>query len=303
MNAFTSRLVILVAFALLCTHVSAQDTLVAPLWKKKLNFAMNFNQATFSTNWKAGGSNSIGLNSLFNYSLNYKNGRDTWDNAIDCAFGFTKLDNDAARKAIDRLYLDTKYGHDINNDWGLFTSFTFLSQFTRGYNYNDDDTRDLISDFAAPAYMTLALGAEYSPVPYFRLRIAPVAPRLTVVKDPQRFTKTVSEKPYGVDTTKTTRFEGFAGLIQAEFDKEIFKNVNFKWRYMMFANYETLSPETIDHRLDLNIIAKVAKYVNVSIGGVLIYDYDQDHTVQYSQVFSLGFIYSFQNYEDPPPAP
>ena len=51
-------------------------------WKKKLVFNFNINQAAFSSNWKAGGINSIGLNGAFNYRLNYSKDRISWDNTI-----------------------------------------------------------------------------------------------------------------------------------------------------------------------------------------------------------------------------
>jgi hypothetical protein len=38
--------------------------------------------------------------------------------------------------------------------------------------------------------------------------------------------------------------------------------------------------------------------MNVSLGGILIYDYDQDLGVQLAEAFNLGISYSFQNYED-----
>jgi hypothetical protein len=268
-------------------------------WKRKINFALNFNQASFSSNWKAGGVNSLGFNSLYNYKLNYKEGRRSWDNEIDLGFGFINNAGTGYRKTIDRIFLDTKYGYDLSKNWGLFSSLSAISQFSNGYKYNDDGTSEMISGFAAPAFITSAWGFEYHPVTYFKVRISPFSPRLTIVRDPQRFTKSVGPEPYGVDSTKTTRFEVLAGQIQAEFDKEILKNVNLKWRYLLFANYETLSGKTIDHRIDLDLIAKVNKFINVSIGGILIYDYDQDSGVQLSQVFSFGFLYTFQNYDEP----
>jgi hypothetical protein len=268
-------------------------------WKRKINFALNFNQASFSSNWKAGGVNSLGFNSLYNYKLNYKEGRRSWDNEIDLGFGFINNAGTGYRKTIDRIFLDTKYGYELSKNWGLFSSLSAISQFSNGYKYNDDGTSQIISGFAAPAFITSAWGFEYHPVAYFKVRISPFSPRLTIVQDPQRFTKSVGPEPYGVDSTKTTRFEVLAGQIQAEFDKEILKNVNLKWRYLLFANYETLSGKTIDHRIDLDLIAKVNKFINVSIGGILIYDYDQDSGVQLSQVFSFGFLYTFQNYDEP----
>jgi hypothetical protein len=274
----------------------AADTL---RWKKKLNFAMNLNQASFSSNWKAGGINSIGFNSLFNYVANYKEDRRSWDNQIDLAFGFVNNSGQGYRKSLDRIFLDTKYGYELGDIWSLYTSLTFLSQFADGYNYEDDGTSQLISGAFAPAFITSSWGFEYHPVDYFKVRISPFAPRLTIVREPTRFTKSVGPEPYGVDSTSTTRFEILSGMVQAEFNKDIAKNLNLKWRYLLYANYETLEARTIDHRLDVDILAKVSRFINVSLGGILLYDYDQDSGAQFSQVFSLGFLYSFQNYVDP----
>ena len=289
---------IVVFLTTITVTASAQnpDTL---LWKRKFNFALNFNQASFSSNWKAGGINSVGFNSLFNYKANYKAGRRSWDNEIDLAFGFVNNAGQGYRKTIDRLFLDTKYGYDINKNWAVFSALNFLSQFYKGYNYGDDGTKALISDFMAPAFITSAWGLEYHPVDYFKVRISPFAPRLTVVRDAYRFTKSVGPEPYGVDSTENTRFEVLAAQIMADFNKEIVKNVNLKWRYMMFANYETFDLKTIDHRIDVDIMMKVNKFINVGIGAIMLYDYDQDSDAQFSQVFSFGFVYSFQNFEEP----
>ena len=95
-------------------------------WKKSLNFGINLNQASFSSNWKAGGVNSIGINSLFNYKANYKKDRASWDNEIDMLFGFVNNQGQGYRKTVDRIYLDTKYGRDLSDHWGLFSSLSFL---------------------------------------------------------------------------------------------------------------------------------------------------------------------------------
>ncbi len=301
MKNFTASLGILLLFSLPLITFS-QETSLQPdtlLWKKKLNFSLNLNQASFSSNWKAGGINAFGFNTLFNYKANYKQDKASWDNDIDMAFGFVNNAGLGYRKTIDRIYLDTKYGYDLSKYWALFSSLNLITQFSKGYNYTDVDNAELISDFFAPAFITGALGFEYHPVDYFKVRIAPLAPRITIVQNPTRFTKTVGPKPYGVDSTENIRFEWLAFQLMAELDKKIYENVNLKWRYMMFANYETLEARRIDHRMDLDLIAKVGKYINVSLGGILLYDYDQDNKVQLSQVFSLGFLYTFQNYTEP----
>lgn len=267
-------------------------------WKKSLNFGINLNQASFSSNWKAGGVNSIGINTIFSYKANFKKDRTSWDNTIDLAFGFVNNQGQGYRKTVDRIYLDTKYGHDLNEKWGLFSSLSFATQFTQGYVYNADGTQDLISDLFAPAFVTSAWGLEYHPVDYFKVRIAPFAPRLTIVQDPSRFITTVGPMPYGVTPPDNTRFEWLAFQLQADFNKDIAENINLKWRYVMFANYETLEAKTIDHRLDLNLTAKVNQFINVSVGGILLYDFDQDSGAQLSQALTLGFAYSFRNYEE-----
>lgn len=267
-------------------------------WKKKLTFGINVNQASFSSNWKAGGVNSIGLNALFNYKANFKKEKSSWDNEIDLLYGFVNNAGQGYRKTLDRIYLDTKYGHSLSEKWALFTSLSFLSQFANGYKYNDDNTEDFISASFAPAFITSSWGFEYHPVDYFKVRLSPFSPRITIVRDAERFVATVGENPYGVDPEDNIRYEWLSAQIMAEFNKDIAENLNLKWRYMMYANYETIELKTIDHRLDVNITAKVNKFITAGLGAILLYDYDQDSGVQFSQLFNLGFLYTFQNFEE-----
>lgn len=287
---------------LLCSH-SLQAQIVKPdttsNWKKRFMFNVSFNQASFSSNWKAGGINSVGLNGALNYKANYAKDKITWDNEIDFLYGFVNNSGQGFRKTLDRMFFDTKVGYKISDKWDLFTSLNFLSQFTKGYRYNDDDTQDLISDIFAPAFITSAWGLQYQPAPYFKVRIAPFAPRVTILSDNNgRFDAVDPAAPYGVLLGESTRFEWLAFQATADFDKDIAKNLNLKWRYMLYANYETLEGKTIDHRLDLMLTAQVNRFISVGLGAIMIYDFDQDDEVQLSQNFNFGFRYTFQNYEE-----
>lgn len=304
------RLSALLITGLLCFFLShtSQAQFVKPdtlsHWKKKLVFNFNINQAAFSSNWKAGGINSIGLNGAFNYRANYAKDRISWDNTIDLLYGFVNNEGQGFRKTLDRIFIDTKYGYKLNDKWGLYTSLNFLSQFAKGYKYEKDangvEQAIMISDFLAPAYITSSWGVEYKPVDYFFIRLSPFSPRVTIVKDPERFIPSVDPvKPYGVTPPDETRWEWLAFQMSAEFNKDIAKNLNLKWRYLMFANYETLELKTIDHRLELMLNAKVNRFITVGLGGILLYDYDQDAGAQVSQVFNLGFAFSYQNFEEP----
>jgi Protein of unknown function (DUF3078) len=303
-NPYTLRLSFSTLFILCAIVLSAQ--VVKPdstsNWKKKFVFGLNFNQAAFSSNWKAGGVNSIGLNSLLNYKASYAKDKLTWDNEIDLLYGYVNNDGQGFRKTFDRLYLDTKIGRKINDKLNFYSSLNFTSQFTKCYKYEKDATGAeqslLISDLLAPAFITSAWGVEYKPTDYFSLRVSPFAPRITIVQDPTRFTKTVGPTPYGVDSTETTRFEWLAFQMVADFNKEIATNMTLKARYVLFANYETLAAKTIDHRLDVTLTAKVNRFINVNVGGIMLYDFDQDDEVQFSQLFNIGFAYTFQNFEE-----
>lgn len=271
-------------------------------WKKSFKAGLNLNQAAFSSNWKAGGVRTFGFNTLLNYKAEFKKDKNTWSNEIDLTYGMVNNQGQGYRKTVDRVFLDTKYGRHLNTKWDFTTGVNLLTQFAAGYNYSTDpvtnaEVETLISDIFAPAFVTAGIGFEYHPVDYFKIRISPFAPRITIVNDVERFVTADNPTPFGVTPPNSVRYEWLAAQIITEFNKDIAKNVNLKWMYMIFANYETLSGKTIDHRLDLSLTAKVNQFVNVSLGGIVLYDYDQDLGVQLSQVFSLGILYTIQNYK------
>lgn len=272
------------------------------LWKKSFNAALNFQEATLSSNWRGGGVNFFGLSALLNAQADYRHGIHSWDNEADFAFAFVSNAGQGYRKNQDRIFLDTKYGRNLSPTWDLFMSLNLLTQFTAGYRYSDDNSGSqegqLVSSAFAPAYFTTAYGFEYHPTTYFKVRLAPFAPRLTVVGRPERFVPVLGETPYGVRPGHSTRWEILAAQVLAEFNKDIAKNINLQARYVLFANYgQSLAPRRIDHRLDASLTAKVNRYVNVALAGTLLYDYDQGQAVQYSQGLTLGFSYTAQNYK------
>jgi hypothetical protein len=74
------------------------------------------------------------------------------------------------------------------------------------------------------------------------------------------------------------------------------KNLNLKARYLGMLDYGkigNLTQGTI-HRLDVSLTAKVNEFINVNLGGILLYDYDQDSGLQYSQSLALGFLFKFK---------
>ena len=273
-----------------------------PRWRKSGKASLGLNQALLSSNWRGGGVNTIGFNALANLKANRKRGLHSFDNESDFLFAFSETRGLGYRKGQDRLYLDTKYGRDISSDWNMFLSLNLLTQFAGGFQYDEDalgnDRARQVSSFFAPAFLTAAYGFEYHPNPAFRVRLAPFAPRLTVVNRAERFVAVLGDTPYGVRPGRSTRWEVLAAQILAEYDKALSPTLSLKARYVLFANYRNANPREIDHRLDLALTAKVGQYVNVALNGIALYDFDQDAGLQYSQGLNIGIAYAFQNFAD-----
>jgi hypothetical protein len=271
-------------------------------WKIAFKAAFNLNESALSSNWRGGGINSIGLNAQINQKANFHRGRNSWDNEADFLYAFVANKDQGYRKSLDRLFLDTKYGSNISTQWNLFASLNLLTQFAPGYKYSTNSAgvsqAQRVSAAFAPAYITVATGLEYVADKTFKIRLSPLASRVTIVGHRQRFVEVLGDKPYGVQPGHSTNFEALAGQVLAELDKNIATNVNLKARYLLFADYQKLALRRLDHRLDANLTAKVNRYINVALTGIVLYDYDQDRAIQYSQGLSLGLIYTRQNAQE-----
>ena len=310
-------LIILVSFTLY-TRVSAQETdfkkkidltnsvnggilkVKGDTTWKKTEFGINLTQGSFSSNWTGGGVSSVALGAFFNAMSEKRKGKNSWRNDFQSQYGIVKNKSQESRKNLDRIFFDTKYNYELKGPWSLFANFNLLSQFANGYIYSSSPdsvgAKRKVSGLFAPAYLTEAIGLEYRPVPYFFVDIAPGAVRQTVVSDRNLY-RTLPEN-YGVKVGK--RIHNEVGIVQlvANFDKELVKDLNLKFRYLLFTAYNknqiTNKREfKNDHRLDAMVTAKVARYFNVNLGAIVIYNKSQADKVQFAQGLSVGFLYTF----------
>lgn len=294
---------VLLAVSLAATAQS-DSTATKPkgVWKTDIQTGLNLNQASYSANWKAGGVNSIALSTFLNAKLVRKATNNEWINDLQLLYGSVKNEGQAIRKNADRIFFDSKYARTLSKHWNAFASVNFMSQFDAGYEYKTDNGVERvkrISGFFAPAYLTEALGFEYKPVSYFSTQLGVGALRQTFVTDQTLYDKydsTTKEhnELYGVKRGNNVRNQIVFQLV-ANFDKEVMKNVNLRARYMGLLDYDRLDSKYIVSRFDLSLTAKVNRYISTNITGVVLYDYDQDKDVQYSQVLSLGILYTFSN--------
>jgi hypothetical protein len=260
---------------------------------RKTEFGVNLNQGSFSTNWSGGGVNSVALGVFFNAMKEQKKGKDSWRNDFQSQYGVVRNKGQQSRKNVDRIYFDSKYNRELTSKWSLFGNFNFLSQFAPGFVFSDStDDKRKVSGIFSPAYLTESIGIEYKPVPYFFVDFAPAALRQTIVADKNLYKNTPGQKNYGVPIGRTVRSE--LGIIQlvANYDKNVAKDVNLKFRYLLYTTYKS-KQFSFDQRLDAMITAKIAKYFNVNLGAIAVYDKDQASKVQFAQGLSVGFLYTF----------
>jgi hypothetical protein len=262
-------------------------------WSNETEFGANLNQGSYSTNWTGGAVSSLAFGVFLNALREYKKEKNSWRNDLQAQYGIVKNRNQESRKSLDRLFFDTKYGRQLTPHWSFIVNVNLLTQFTPGYEYEKlpmgEVEQNKVSGFFSPAYLTEAVGIEYKPVPYFFITFSPGAVRQTIVADLDLY-KTFP-KNYGVPIGQRVRTELALLQLIANFNKDIAKDINLKFRYQMFANYQNL--RAIDNRFDGMLTAKINKYWNVNLGLIMIYDEDQSTKIQLAQSLSIGFLYTF----------
>jgi len=126
-------------------------------WQRSFSGGININQASFS-NWSGGGVNSMAVGGIIAARTLYEKGKTSWDNTADLQLGYVSQIG-TTRKAADQIILISVLGQKIAPKWDMFVSGTFNTFFAPGYRYDklpSDQTRLLVSNFFAPAQLTLS---------------------------------------------------------------------------------------------------------------------------------------------------
>jgi hypothetical protein len=84
----------------------------------------------------------------------------------------------------------------------------------------------------------------------------------------------------------------FAFQLMGYHQRKLMENVEGSLRYIGFWPYNKPLSE-ITHRAELAATAKINRYLNVSLLGILIFDPNQDIDVQLSQTTGIGLLIRF----------
>lgn len=275
-------------------------------WKTGGLYNLNFNQAALS-NWAAGGDkSSLSLNTLLSLYAFYKEGKHSWDNTLDLAYGLVQSTSLGTRKADDRIDLVSKYGYDVGKNWYLSGLVNFRSQFAKGYAYESDTARKLTSNFLSPAYVLASLGMDWKPQPNFSLFLSPATARWVIVANDSLS----SIGAFGVDTGKHVKFQ-LGAFASVTYTANISKTAVYKTKLDLFSDY-------LHHAGNVavfwnNILAvKVTRLISMNLTLNMVYDNDiksikSDGTqggpkVQLQEIMGIGLAYAFNNRKNVKPA-
>lgn len=274
----------------------AKDT--TKIWTIHGQNTVLINQSSFN-HWAAGGTNSVAVNLAFDYDFDYKKDKWSWDNKVIAGYGLSKQNGTGWRKNDDKIILNSLLGYQAAKFW-LYTFYAnFQTQFTKGYNYNADGSRTLISGPFAPAYLTFGPGIAYKRSDNFRINFSPAAAKITVVSNDSL----ASVGSFGVIPPKKNLFE-FGASLDGYYKANIATNISIENTLKLFENYIKNSGNVyMDYTL--NLFLKVNKFVTVNGGLELINDpnakvpvtnngVQEFHSLlQVKQIFGAGLTYKF----------
>ncbi|MEO6837945.1 MAG: DUF3078 domain-containing protein [Ginsengibacter sp.] len=240
----------------------------AKIWNTGGIFNLNFGQGSQS-NWAAGGDDfSLSFATYLGLHAFYKKGKYSWDNTFDFNYGLVNTTSLGTRKNDDRIDLLSKVGYALNPKLDVAGLLNFHSQISKGYSYNTDGSKDLLSNILSPGYVLLSLGLDYKPVKGLSIFVSPITSRWTIVTD-----DTLSAKgAYGVTPGKKVRNE-IGAFASITYMSNLNKIVTYNGRLDLFSNYEH-NPQNVDVMMNNMFTAKLSKVLTASLGINFIYDDD-----------------------------
>ena len=251
-------------------------------WHLHGMFLVNINQGALS-NWVSGGEESVlGVNALFNYAINFRSGKNTWDNYFDLALGFQNATSFGSfRKIDDRIDVTSKYGHSINHHWYMGVLTNFNSQTLAGYDYNEKGTQK-ISDFLTPGKIILSPGMDYKTTSRFSLFTSPVTVRWVLKEDEEFF----YVAKFGVDSASRSNIE-LGAFVTAKYKAAFTKWATYTGRVDLFSNYKR-EPQNVDVLMNNLVTMKFTKLFATSLSLDLVYDDDVKKRLQLKEILGIG---------------
>jgi len=249
-------------------------------WETVNKFTLDISEVAF-VNWNAGGTNSISALYGMNLGRTYKNDGFRWDNQFRFRYGINKQEGQELIKTDDDLEISSSFGYEVSKDspWFYNGIFRFKTQIARGFKY--PNTEVSISEFMAPGYIFLGVGAKYvQKKGKFELYLSPLTQKSTLVLN-QRL---ADQGAFGVREAvrdsqgniiregKTSRNE-VGILITNEFSQKLFDSTVLTNRLSLYSDYLN-NFGNIDVDWELIFDFRINKFMKANLGLHIRYDDD-----------------------------
>lgn len=275
------------------TFAQADTTKISPdkPWKFNGTFLFHVHESTF-TNWASGGENQLASKLVAKPTINYDNGKWSWENSFDFRYGQQRNAGNDVKKNEDEMIFISKVGKRFSEKWKFSSMYTFNSQFTP---YHENGR--IRSEFMAPAYTNLSIGFDYVPDKKYSIYMTPLNMRNTWVLN-----DSLSDRgEYMVKPGSTLRFR-FGPSFLIKYKGEISKNIMLDTKLGYFQDVvDGLGDPVVNWDALFNM--KVNKFISASFSFTLFYDEDsktdvKDNTgkvvgkeakIQFKQSLGVGF--------------
>jgi hypothetical protein len=235
----------------------------------------------YLSQWAAGGQSSLAANALLNYTINYRQGKDAWDNQILANFGgLMQPLNQAAFKTDDLLDVTSKYGRKLKSDrWFMAVLGNFKTQFAPGYTFINGrpNMNNKISEFMAPAWALISVGLDYKPNNKLTAFISPITYRAVIVMDDSLASigafgvqREVIENGVVVTPFNNIRSE-MGAYARVNYNTLLRETLTWNTTLELFSNYRD-RPENIDISWQSLFTWKLKKLLSLTVFTHLIYD-------------------------------
>jgi len=253
-------------------------------WRKSGNFILNINQGALS-NWAAGGEQSVlGINGILNYGINYRKGRNTWDNFFDLALGFQNATSFGKfRKIDDRIDITSKYGFKVSKKLYAAILANFISQALAGYDYSTNPNTK-VSSFLSPGKVLISPGFDYRPINKISIFISPATARWILKRDPDFF----KILKFGVAPYKKSYSE-IGAFLTAKYTSVLTKWATYSNRIDLFSNYKRKA-QNVDMLMNNLLTLKITKNLGTNLSFDMIYDDDVIKRLQIKEILGIGLI-------------
>lgn len=247
-----------------------------PGWNVDLSSSVTVTQTAYE-NWAAGGSNVFVWTAGLDGSAIYDTVSWNWANDGRIKYGNSRQNGHPIRKTDDIIDIESVFTYKEKGYLNPYVSAHFSTQMAPGYKYTQE-TKEEISNFLDPAYLTNGIGIGYSPRKTFRTRIG-LAGR----------------------TIFTDRYKNYAEGSHILFDSGLqwvtsaernFKdNIKLRSRLHLFSPFDDMKYSNITWETRIQVA--LTKYIIVNMQTHILYDKKISPRTQLKEVLSVGLSYKF----------